>query len=99
MPALYPQTIANPCQHISYWVTQAHIFLLSSTRQKGADLFLPACLFNAGYLAFVGQLAEAKPAYLEFAIYGVRPAAKLATCVLPYSELLFLLNLVLKGLG
>jgi hypothetical protein len=63
-----------------------------------ADCFLPACLHYAWYLAFVGQLSETKPTYLELAIYGPSPSAKLATSVLPYSELLFLLNLVFKGL-
>jgi hypothetical protein len=61
--------------------------------------FSPACLFDPGYLSFVGQLSEAKPANFELPINSPGPAAKLAAGVLPYPELLFHLDFIFKGLG
>jgi hypothetical protein len=60
--------------------------------------FLPACLFYAGYFAFVSQLSEAQPANLEFTIYGLGPAANLAAGIRPDAEFRFLLRFVYKGL-
>ena len=53
------------------------------------DIFLPACFFYAGNLAFVSKIAEAYTANAVFAQISVRSAADFATVVFAGGEFRF----------
>jgi hypothetical protein len=50
------------------------------------SVLLPACLFDSGDFAFVGELTEANSAYTVFSEIAVGSAADLASVVGPNRE-------------